>query len=129
MEKRNKELALVKKLIKFARCYEDDKQISSLIISDNDMYIKVKIIENQDWSEEEISILKNVTEIVEIKTRAWIIPSTDYISKKFMKISSINYDTDNKELQERLEISDNEDHHIDYIVEQTRFPCSILNYI
>lgn len=129
MENRNKELELVNKLIKYARFDEDDKQTASLIVKDNYLYIKVKIVENVNLNEDEITILQNITEIVEMKIREWIMPSEDYIAKKFMKISSIYYDTNNKDLQERLEIGNNEDYYVDYIINETKFPCTILNYM
>jgi hypothetical protein len=129
MENKNKELELVNKVIKYARVLEKEEQTPFLIISNHNLYIHISAIENENFSEEEIEILQNVTNIVSVQIREWIIPAEDYIARKFMKISSINYDTSNKELQDRLEISDDENHHIDYIVEQTKFPCTILNYL
>lgn len=127
MENKNKEL--VNKLIAYARVNEKEEQTPFLIVSNHNLYIHISAVENENFSEEEIAILKDVTKIVSVQIREWIIPSEDYIARKFMKISSINFDIDNKELQDRLEVSDNEDHHIDYIVEQTKFPCTVLNYI
>lgn len=127
MEKRNKEL--VNKLIQFARSLEKEEQTPFLIISNDNLYIHISAVENENFSEEEIEILQDVTEIVSVQIREWIIPSEDYIARKFMKIAQINFDINNQELQDRLEISDDENHHIDYIVKQTKYPSTILNYL
>ncbi|BFU79015.1 hypothetical protein ALC152_22300 [Arcobacter sp. 15-2] len=129
MENKNKELETVNKLIKYARSFEKEKQTPFLIISNHNLYIHIRAVENENWSEEEIEILQNVIKIVSVQIREWIIPSEDYIARKFMKIDECNYDSNYSELLDRLEISHNEDHHIDYIVEQTKFPCSVLNYL
>jgi len=124
-----KNIELVNKLIKYARVHEKEEQTSALIISNSNLYIDIKVLENENFSEEEIEILENVTEIVSVEIREWVIPSEDYLARKFMKIAQCNYDINNSELIDRLEISDDENHHIDYIVEQTKFPCSVLNYL
>ena len=124
-----KNIELVNKLIKYARVHEIEEQTPALIISNINLYIDIRAVENENFSEEEIEILQDVTEIVSVQIREWIIPSEDYLAQKFMKISSINFDIDNKELQDRLEVPDNEDHHIDYITEKTKFPCTVLNYL
>ncbi len=123
---KNQNQRLVNKLITCGRYHEDDNLISSVLMKDNNLYIDVAIVGNVSFSDEEITNLKNVTKIVTIKIRE--IPLRDYTNRKFMKISSNNYDAGNAELQDRHELAD-ENLHIDYMIKETKFPCTVLNYM
>jgi len=126
MENRNKKL--VEKLIRIARCNESDFGLIHIIVNNDNLYINVEAVNDAKFNNEEISLLQNITKIVDIKVNQ--MTTGAYFRKiKFMKISSSNYEKDDKELQDRIETWDGDEGFVQYEISETRFPCSVLNYI
>jgi len=124
MENRNKEL--VEKLIRIARCNESDCNWVHIIVNNDYLYIHVEAVNDTEFNNEEISILHDITRIVNIRVNQHPAGPM-FRTIKFMKISPLNYDKDDEELKKRIENWD--DGFVQYEIKETKFPCNVLCYM